>query len=55
MRKDQDKTEALIFSDFRNKVPSFAGAPVESVDRGPKDKSGYPCPGVMIESGVQGD
>lgn len=44
MRKDQDKTEALIFSDFRNKVPSFAGAPVEIVDRGPKDKSGNSCP-----------
>lgn len=40
----KDQTERLIFSDFRHKVLDFAGSPILTWDRGPKDESGNPCP-----------
>ena len=40
----KDQTERLIFSDFSHKVPDFAGSPILTWDRGPKDESGNPCP-----------
>lgn len=44
--------EASIFSDFRHKVPNFAGSSInpESIARGPKDENGNPCPDFVCST-----